>query len=490
MKDLSIEEKAKAYDLALDRAKKLIVTSVAYDKFTIEKIFPELRESGDEEVRKEIMQLIRGMYEADPRKERWLAWLEKQGQTFTKKEVDDAYLAGVRDTKQELEKQGEPKEINLVEILKHHPKETELYSPLYGKLWLAEVDEKNGIITCYKHHLEEGCTRAVLGQEDIVSFYSNGTTGLPDFEVSKDCMLFLYDVEKQGEQNLIMAKSPQLGEQKPTDNVELKYKVGEWVVSPNGVYWHIDAIRDGRYHVTSNSGECAEWPLDADIYHNFSIQDAKDGDVLADNLGVILFKSIRDNNVINYYAYLSGLFSIQKGEQYWGYAINCTLSPATKEQRERFFAKMHEAGWEFDFEKKELKKIEPFDKYEGLTDFERTLADICIGWIGEELGWKDYIIKNSLPLLELAKKQFDEYEQKPTDYDKELKKCLENPLYFFDKYVKLKLKKSAKWSEEDELKRTTLIHVVKKQRGSAIFQGLLPEELTNWLESLKQRIGG
>ena len=95
-----------------------------------------------------------------------------------------------------LEKQDEQKEINLVEILKHYPKETELYSPLYGKLWLAEVDEKNEIITCYKHHLEEGCTRAVLEQEDTISFYSNGTTGLPDFNVSKDCMLFLYDIVK------------------------------------------------------------------------------------------------------------------------------------------------------------------------------------------------------------------------------------------------------------------------------------------------------
>lgn len=34
-----------------------------------------------------------------------VAWFEKKGQTFTKKDVDDAYLKGVCDTKQELEKQ-------------------------------------------------------------------------------------------------------------------------------------------------------------------------------------------------------------------------------------------------------------------------------------------------------------------------------------------------------------------------------------------------
>ena len=45
--------------------------------------------------------------------------------------------------------------------------------------------------------------------------------------------------------------------------------------------------------------------------------------------------------------------------------------------------------------------------------------------------------------------------------------------------------KPAEWSEDDELKRSTLIHVVKKQKGSAIFEGLLPEELIDWLKSLK-----
>ena len=41
--------------------------------------FSELRENEDEKIRKEIKQLIQGMHDADPRKERWLTWLEKQG---------------------------------------------------------------------------------------------------------------------------------------------------------------------------------------------------------------------------------------------------------------------------------------------------------------------------------------------------------------------------------------------------------------------------
>lgn len=39
----------------------------------------------------------------------YYSWLEKQGQTFTKKDVDDAYLKGICDAKHELEKQGKQK---------------------------------------------------------------------------------------------------------------------------------------------------------------------------------------------------------------------------------------------------------------------------------------------------------------------------------------------------------------------------------------------
>jgi hypothetical protein len=53
MKELSIEEKAKAYDNAIERAKNYYSTtdSVA-DTELIELIFPELKEGEDEKIRK------------------------------------------------------------------------------------------------------------------------------------------------------------------------------------------------------------------------------------------------------------------------------------------------------------------------------------------------------------------------------------------------------------------------------------------------------
>lgn len=155
------------------------------------------------------------------------------------------------------EQASEEKEINLVEILKHYPRETELYSPLYGKLWLAEVDEEHGIITCYKHHLDEGCTRAILEQEDIISFYSNGTTGLPDCSVSKDCMLFLYDKDyykgKIDTYNGVLQHINSISVEQPSE--ELEEEIESYLIT-NRQYaggdeedlWGDDCIRDAIKH--------------------------------------------------------------------------------------------------------------------------------------------------------------------------------------------------------------------------------------------------
>ena len=77
----TIEEKAEAYKDALERAKNVHKYSSDLAEIKrMEYIFPELAESEDEKIRKEIRQLIQGMHDADPRKERWLTWLEKQGE--------------------------------------------------------------------------------------------------------------------------------------------------------------------------------------------------------------------------------------------------------------------------------------------------------------------------------------------------------------------------------------------------------------------------
>ena len=70
------KEKAKAYDKAIEIAKK------SYCNRIIEEIFPELKESEDEKIRKEIISILRNAYWTS-NKNRFnelVAWLEKQGE--------------------------------------------------------------------------------------------------------------------------------------------------------------------------------------------------------------------------------------------------------------------------------------------------------------------------------------------------------------------------------------------------------------------------
>ena len=81
------EEKAKAYDEALERAKTLYENANGMIlKKWVEQVFPELAQSEDEKVRKELIDAVQGLWDNDAlpiplsvkRKDEWLAWLEKQ----------------------------------------------------------------------------------------------------------------------------------------------------------------------------------------------------------------------------------------------------------------------------------------------------------------------------------------------------------------------------------------------------------------------------
>lgn len=83
MKELSIEEKAQKYNEALERAKGVIEQNplMEYLKKGIEYIFPELKESEDERIRKALIRFHKSTIDVDGIKgEDILAWLEKQGE--------------------------------------------------------------------------------------------------------------------------------------------------------------------------------------------------------------------------------------------------------------------------------------------------------------------------------------------------------------------------------------------------------------------------
>ena len=122
MKELSIEEKAKAYDEALEQAKKQLNTCGSIDCDAARQIFrffPELKESEGDRIRKEMIFYFQEeipqcsiQEHADKMKE-FITWLEKP--KYTEKDLDKAYKCadevqyrrGYEDAKKEIEKQGE-----------------------------------------------------------------------------------------------------------------------------------------------------------------------------------------------------------------------------------------------------------------------------------------------------------------------------------------------------------------------------------------------
>ena len=306
---MTTEEKAKAYDEALERARKCwgeynpLIGAYEYQG-VCEEIFPELKESEDERIK----QMIIGSIDA------LKSYVVKNTKmSFEQKE------SAIKECDREiawLKKQGELIEINPTEF------DIRLQN-LIGQFNSLPKEELIGSLTFWLNVVQ-----------------NNGT----------------YKEEKQDKQ-------------KPVYKVKPKFKVGDWVVSPNGVYWHIDAIQNGRYEVTADTGQCGNWPLDTNIYHLWTIQDAKDGDVvISKSDGTIgIFQSIGhhpDGGSYNDPSYCFLHCRYDDGFFYADFENGNTMdadekiSPATKEQRDLLFQKMKEAGYEWDDEKKELKKCE------------------------------------------------------------------------------------------------------------------------------------
>ena len=157
------------------------------------------------------------------------------------------------------------------------------------------------------------------------------------------------------------------GKQKPTDKVEAKFKVGDWCIdNEDGTIFQIVKVLDNTYTYKTNKGKeysCSHYSLENDA-HLWTIKDAKDGDILELDCGIGIFKdNCIDGYNIHCYCYYSyeDVLEINKDSLYDNYQSH----PATKEQCERFFVTMYDAGYEWDTEKKELKKIvqKPADSY-------------------------------------------------------------------------------------------------------------------------------
>lgn len=163
-------------------------------------------------------------------------------------------------------------------------------------------------------------------------------------------------LEKQGEQNI-------------ADKAESKFHEGDWVILTAGELSTIlQIVKVATKKKLYWFNDSSYLPIvDEECLRLWSIQDAKDGDVVVDESdGTIgIFQSIGhhpDGGSYNDPSYCFLHCRYDNGFFYADFEYGNTMNsddviPATKEQRELLFAKMKEAGYEWDADTKELKKI-------------------------------------------------------------------------------------------------------------------------------------
>ena len=184
-------------------------------------------------------------------------------------------------------------------------------------------------------------------RKDIIFYIkaiANNENISPDSK--KECKTWIAWLEKQGEQ-------------KSTGKNESKFEVGDWVVNKLGNIWHIDSFDGKNYQVTTTKGEHNYFPVNLqDRMHLWTIQDSKDGDILAEDTCIFIIKKLNNDLSAKIYCCLYDDGDFDNLTSNLAFDDRCTY-PATAEQRDILFKGMEGAGYEWDSEKKELKRTEP-----------------------------------------------------------------------------------------------------------------------------------
>ena len=227
--------------------------------------------------------------------------------------------------------------INIAELLKDIPMGMKLYSPLFGEVMFKYITASEfGIVVedakeCYRSFDKYGRYFTKYNNSECLLF------------PSKDCRT--WEVRKM--------------------SVEPKFKVGDWIVRGEGFVYEPSLITEIRdYYVCELlNGERVTYTLN-DVHKNFhlwTIEDAKDGDILiSENGNPFIFcegGGYDDDYDIFAYGGLNKMGEFYESNRKTSWTYRTSLKPATKEQRDLLFAKLRELGYEWDANKKELHKI-------------------------------------------------------------------------------------------------------------------------------------
>ena len=149
------------------------------------------------------------------------------------------------------------------------------------------------------------------------------------FEI-EECIAWL---EKQGKNSI--------------DKTKLRFRIDDFIISDYCI-GKVVALTNDAYLL--DTGICIPFSCEHD-FHIWNIQDAKKGDVLAskDTSNILIFKKLETSTSFSSYYNIE-----RRQESAWS---NECFVPASKEQRNKLIRAMEQAGYTFDFEKKELNKI-------------------------------------------------------------------------------------------------------------------------------------
>ena len=297
----------KAYKEALNRAKLLkdnpdkVVIESHKNIHASEYIFPELKESEEEKIKKELINWFKSFSEKNWRghdKEDIVAWLEKNGGQASSQTNERAWLYLVSDV-------------------------------LTWKDGIGQYLDDPRVQELAKKLCSEYAQKLYNSAQDVAFGYIQPKT-------------------------------------------EPKFKVGDWIIQENiGVYKVIE-VCESWYEVIDDEDNHYSISFDKEgMCHLWTIEGAKDGDIIYAESKfetfdfISIFFGLENENFCGYCDISSDSADYNDDLDHWEFDNNkgfieldrYNFYPASKEQRDLLFAKMKEAGYEWDAEKKEAIRI-------------------------------------------------------------------------------------------------------------------------------------
>ena len=375
----------------------------------IDRILPSLKESEDEKVRKGIIELVKQSSEILNKKnqERMLTWLEDQGMhkpDYCHHEVDlsncseeyrKAYYDGWNNCNMQYSQcKSESNDVVkcLINGMKFYYEDNEEATWGTEKFSMKVKDiltwlERQGEHANFRNKIQVGDKVTRNGDGYLVNLSQLKRVAKPSEKQGKqnpiinvptrEVILSIWDLGNEWKELTNGCISTEYGtqldyiqkhwheseyylramqdEQKPTYTVKPKFKVGD-IIKHNkaNIICKVLSVNVGFYRLINIlGGDEMELSNVEKNFHLWTIQDGKDGDILAfkNNIsGIIICKSPTDYDTGSYCRLVRGNL-INKEESGWDSTL---LVPATKEQRDQLEKAMADAGYTFDFEKKEL----------------------------------------------------------------------------------------------------------------------------------------